>query len=147
MDYEKLFSIINLLVLPGWALLIFLPRAGLTKRVVHSILYPVIFGVIYVTALGAGLFFGAAAEGGGFFSAADVSTAFSHPNGVIIGWSHYLIFDLFIGAWIGRDAARHTLPHLLVAPCLLGTFMFGPTGLLLYVLLRAVVKGKWLLGE
>ena len=49
---------------------------------------------------------------------------------------HYLVFDLFIGAWQTRDAARHGIPHGLVVPCLVLTFLLGPIGLLLYLALR-----------
>jgi hypothetical protein len=61
---------------------------------------------------------------------------FSAPNIVVAGWIHYLIFDLFVGAWESRDAVRRGVPHWLVIPCLLGTLMFGPIGLLLYVTAR-----------
>jgi hypothetical protein len=57
------------------------------------------------------------------------------------------VFDLFVGAWIGRDAIRHQIPHLIVIPCLIGAFMFGPVGLLLYVLLRFMLRKKLLLQE
>ena len=45
---------------------------------------------------------------------------------------HYLAFDLFIGSWEVRDARRHGVPHVLVIPCLLMTFLLGPIGLLAY---------------
>jgi hypothetical protein len=147
MDWNNLYLAINALVLPGWALLIFLPRSKLTAGLVHSIIYPALMGSIYVAALAAGIFFGQSAEGGGFDSLAGVMTAFSHPNGIIIGWTHYLVFDLFVGAWIGRDAVRHSIPHLAVIPCLIGAFLLGPVGLLAYVLLRFVLRGKTSLAE
>jgi hypothetical protein len=54
----------------------------------------------------------------------------------VAGWVHYLIFDLFVGAWESRDAVRREVPHWLAVPCLLGTLMFGPIGLLLYITAR-----------
>ena len=56
-------------------------------------------------------------------------------------WSHYLVFDLFVGAWIARDAQRLEIAHWQTIPCMLGSFLFGPVGLLLYALLR-LIKGK-----
>ena len=147
MDWNTIYLAINLAVIPAWALLIFLPRSELTRALVHSILYPVAFGLVYAASLGAAMVFGVSAEGAGFSSIGAVAAIFDHPNGVITGWSHYLVFDLFVGAWIGRDAARLALPHLLVAPCLFFTFMFGPTGLLAYVLLRLTMRGKAGLAE
>ena len=51
MSYETLFSAINMSVLPAWFLLIFLPRFGLTKLIVHSGIYPLLllsFGILLV---------------------------------------------------------------------------------------------------
>jgi hypothetical protein len=59
---------------------------------------------------------------------------------VVAGWIHYLIFDLFVGAWEARDARRRGVPHLLLVPCLLFTLMIGPVGLLLYVVVRFFSK-------
>lgn len=147
MDWADAYLLINALVVPGWALLIFLPRSKLTAGVVHSMLYPAVMGAIYVAALGAGIFLGQSADGAGFSSIDGVAAIFDHPNGIIIGWTHYLVFDLFVGAWIGRDAIRSKLPHLAVIPCLLGTFMFGPVGLLGYLLLRFSLRKKFSLQE
>jgi hypothetical protein len=62
---------------------------------------------------------------------------------VLAGWVHYLAFDLFIGSWQVRDARRNRVPFLLVLPCLLLTFLFGPIGLLLYLFLAGLKsRGK-----
>ena len=140
MTWETGFSVINLLVLPAWALLVFLPRARITQAAVHSMLYPVILGAIYGTLLVAAIGFGVSDPDAGF-TFAGVQALFDHPNGVIIGWSHYLVFDLFVGAWIARDAQRLEIVHWQTIPCMLGSFLFGPVGLLLYALLR-LIKGK-----
>ena len=65
-----------------------------------------------------------------------VMVGFSVPHLVMAGWIHYLVFDLFVGAWEVRDAMRRNVPHWLVVPCLVLTLMFGPIGLLAYVLVR-----------
>ena len=129
------------------ALLIFLPRSTVTAAVVHSMFYPALFGMIYVAGLCAAIFFGHSASGAGMSDIGGVMALFDHPNGIIIGWTHYLVFDLFVGAWIGRDAIRHAIPHYLVIPCLMGAFIFGPVGLLLYLLLRLMLRKKLLLQE
>ena len=138
MTWNTAYLALNLLVTPAWVLLICFPRALLTAHLVHSSIYPLGFGLIYTASLVAGAVFGMSADGVGFTSIEAVAVLFDHPNGVITGWTHYLVFDLFVGAWIGRDARRHHLHHLIVVPCLLGTYVFGPFGLLLYVLLRGL---------
>ena len=138
MTWNLAFQIMNVSVMPAWALLILLPRFGLTRWLVHSALYPVVFGVVYLALLIASIFFGYSAEGVGYSSIDAVAALFDHPNGVLTGWSHYLVFDLFVGAWIGRDALRNNINHIAVIPCFLLTYLFGPVGLLLYALLRAL---------
>lgn len=143
MTYETLYSTINLAVMPAWLLLALLPKATVTKRLVHSGMYPLIFGLLYLVLWVRALVFGESAEGGGFSTLETVMTAFSHPNVALMGWAHYLVFDLFVGAWIGRDAARRGVNHFMVIPCLVFTFLAGPIGLLLYLALRQITgKGS-----
>ena len=72
----------------------------------------------------------------------QVYALFQDPALVLAGWIHYLAFDLFIGSWEVRDARRIGIPHLLVVPCLIGTFLVGPVGLLLYLLLRFILQKR-----
>jgi len=46
-----------------------------------------------------------------------------------------------VGSWEVRDAQRRGVSHLLVVPCLVLTFLFGPAGLLLYLGLRTARGG------
>lgn len=137
MSYGLLFSLVNLSVLPAWLLLILAPNGKLTDKIVHSLLYPLLLSSVYIggmimAAMGHG------AAGGGFTSIEGVRTLFSADVGMLIGWTHYLVFDLFIGAWEARDARRVGFNHWLLIPCLLLTFMAGPIGLALYLILRKV---------
>jgi hypothetical protein len=77
-----------------------------------------------------------AGENASVMSLAGISAAFANPRTLLVGWVHYLVFDLFVGAWEARDAQRHGIPHLLLIPCLFLTFMAGPMGLLLYLAIR-----------
>lgn len=137
MTYELAFSAINVAVMPAWFLLVALPRSGMTNTLVHSGIYPLALGSVYAVCLVLSMFFGVSAEGTGFTSIGGVSALFDHPNGVLIGWTHYLVFDLFIGAWIGRDAVRRSVTHWLAAPSMLLSYVFGPVGLFVYLISRA----------
>lgn len=136
MSYETLYSAINLAVMPAWLLLALLPKSDITKKLVHSGIYPVLFGAFYLVLWVRALAFGENAEGGGFATLETIMIAFSHPNVTLMGWAHYLVFDLFVGAWIGRDAAARGVNHFLIVPCLAFAFLAGPIGLLLYLLIR-----------
>lgn len=148
MDFDLLFKLANYGVIPAWLMLIVLPNWSVTKSLVHSMLYPLIIGVLYSVCLYLLLFGGIDVEGGGFSSIDEVRALFSVDVGVLVGWVHYLVFDLFVGAWEARDAKRRGFSHWLLIPCLFFTFMAGPLGLLLYIILRRVTKkGGWSLAE
>ncbi len=135
-----LYLAINGLVLPAWFLLIFLPSSRLTRQLVHSGLYPVVFGVIYIAFISRALILGEGAEGSGFGSLEAVMRVFDTPAGLLTGWTHYLVFDLFVGAWIGRDALQRAVAHWVRVPGQLGCFLLGPIGLLLYLAGRALTR-------
>lgn len=132
MSPETIFSIASKLVLPGWLLLIVLPRWKWTARFITGLVLPLVLSAIYLTIVA--LHFGRSE--GGFGSLAEVSLLFRNPYNLLAGWIHYLAFDLFIGSWEVRDAQRLRIHHLLVVPCLIMTLLLGPVGLLLYFILR-----------
>jgi hypothetical protein len=76
---------------------------------------------------------------GGFGSIAEVRALFDVPGALVAGWVHYLAFDLFVGSWIAERAGAAHMPHALLVPILLMTFMFGPLGLLAFALLKPKV--------
>ena len=136
---ETLFQIANMSVLPCWLLLVLAPRWRWT-HVVCSIFMPLVLGSLYAWLFSAGM------GEGGFGSLSEVMKLFMQPRAVLAGWVHYLAFDLFIGAWLTRDAMRHELPRWALLPCQLLTFMLGPLGLLLYLLLRGTMRKQWEIG-
>jgi hypothetical protein len=135
MNAETLFSLAGTAVLPGWLLLIFLPRWKLSARLVSGFLIPALLGLVYAWLVATRF----ASSDGGFGSLADVRLLFDSDYLLLAGWIHYLAFDLFIGSWEVRDSMRRGIRHLLVVPCLLLTFLFGPVGLVLYLAIRTAV--------
>jgi hypothetical protein len=136
MPLDTLFSIASALAALGWLLLIVFPRLRLAQ-LAAGVGIPLTIAVLYL-ALIVRYF---PDSKGGFGSLADVSLLFSEPAVLLAGWVHYLAFDLFIGAWETRDAQAHNVPHLLLIPCLLLTFMLGPIGLLSYFAIRTMRAG------
>jgi hypothetical protein len=136
---ESLFALANSSVLPGWLLLIVAPRWPWTYRYT-SLAIPLVLGALYAWLLRNGL------GQGDFNSLAGVMQLFTQPSAAFAGWVHYLIFDLFTGAWETRDGLRLGIPRWLLLPCQLLTFLLGPLGLLLYLALRGGWKKQWDLG-
>lgn len=134
---EQIFSACSALAVLGWLLLILAPRWRVTQAISGAAI-PLVIAVVYLVLI-VRYMPGAA---GGFGSLAEVASLFATPGLLLAGWVHYLAFDLFIGSWEVRDAQRHRVPHLVVVPCLILTFLFGPIGLLAYLLLRAWRAGS-----
>ena len=137
MPLEILFKIASYAIIPFWLLLILAPRWSWTQRLAHG---PVV--LLFLTPIYAYMLFGygPAPDGVEFRSLYGVMQGFAVPHIVVAGWIHYLIFDLFVGAWMTRDAQRRGVSHFLVVPCLIATLMIGPLGLLFYVLVRFFSK-------
>ena len=139
--WAALFAITNLLAIVGWLLL----AAGPRQPLVHSAIlylgvallcltYTVVFALVLsgsvdpVRTAGAGPM--------DFTSIAGVRALFASDGGVVIGWTHYLAFDLFTGLWIARDADHKQFGRLVQLPFLFATFMAGPVGLLAWLIVR-----------
>lgn len=96
---------------------------------------PALWGAAYVVLLVQGM----PETDGSFSSIEGVRALFASDSALTAGWLHYLAFDLFVGTWIARDSTERGVHGLLVVPCLGLTLMFGPAGLLLYLVLRTAL--------
>jgi hypothetical protein len=133
MTADQLFSILNLMTMAAWLLLVCLPRVRWTATVL-PVVVPLLLSVIYVVLATATLPW----SEGGFSSLVGVRTLFDNPWALLAGWTHYLAFDLLIGGWEVRDAQQRGIPHLVIVPALVLTFLLGPAGFLLYLATRRV---------
>ena len=75
---------------------------------------------------------------GSFLTLRGIISLFRTPRVVLVGWIHFLAFDLFVGASIALDAERVGISHLWCLPILGLTLMYGPVGMLAYLVLRLV---------
>ncbi len=141
MTPDDLFLVFNNGILLGWLLLVFAPGWQWTQRIVHSFGIPLLVAAGYLFSILAGL--GEADENASFSSLSGVMLLFTSPWSALAGWLHYLVFDLFVGAWEVRDARRQGIPHAAVVVCLVFTLMLGPVGLGLYALIR-IFSGRGL---
>jgi hypothetical protein len=139
MNLELVFSIANTTALICWILLFSMYR----KRWVYRALFSFVFtsmAFVYLFFILKGISGG---DAGGFDTLANVKLLFSNDEAVLAGWIHYLVFDLFVGMWICHDAAKRGINRWILPPCLLLTFMLGPTGLLLYIVIRMIYLKKF----
>ncbi|MGH6729370.1 MAG: ABA4-like family protein [Sphingomicrobium sp.] len=141
--WQSLFVLTNVVALASWAMLAFLPRRPIVMAFV------LFCGVGMLCLVYAGMFvalFGGLADSVRVAGAppADIMNytlpglraLFMSDGGVVLGWTHYLAFDLFVGQWIARDADNKGVHRLVQLPFLFITLMAGPIGLLMWLIVR-----------
>jgi hypothetical protein len=133
---ETVFQIVNLIVLPFWFLMIVLPTWRWTQRIIGLVWILTPLPILYVILLAPNL-----GRIGPLFNnphLTDIASLLGRPEGALIGWIHFLAFDLFVGRWIYLDSRERGINPWLMAPILLLTFGLGPCGLLVYLLTRGL---------
>lgn len=136
MSLETAFLVVNTIVLPAWLMLAIAPRHATTDAIVHSALFPIFFGILYAGLMVVAFSSGAVPTDADFTSLAGLTALLKTPLAALIGWIHYLTFDLFVGAWIARDSVRRGIGRPILVIALLFTLMTGPIGLWLYLTAR-----------
>lgn len=133
MSADAVFSAANAVALVAWILLTVAPRRRWATMTAGAIV-PLVLAAAYLVLLVAHR----GESHGGFSTLSAVGELFSNRWILLVGWIHYLAFDLFVGTWEVRDAIDRGIPHLVVVPCLLLTFLFGPIGYLAYYGVREI---------
>ena len=136
MTPTAVFSYANMIVLPMWLLMIVLPKWKVTRFLMDYKVVPLVLSLVYVVYIIKGLL----VQDGmmDFGSLQSVMELFTEENAVLAGWVHYLAFDLLIGMWMLKQNEKVGIHQVLMIPCLLGTFMFGPIGFLLFIIMKSV---------
>lgn len=138
MTAESFYWYASVGIFAPWLLLLVAPRWKHTE--------PVAFGAAILLILAAAFFtFRNLASAGAsqFFSFQGMAGLFRSEEMLLTGWLNYLSFCLLVGIWQVHDARLEKIPHLTVLPSLLLTLLAGPTGLLLYLLLRFFKTRRW----
>lgn len=135
---ETIFAIANAWILPGWLLLLFAPSWKYTGKIVFYVIIAAL-AITYAWLLlsDIGSFDPEAGS-----TLANISKAFGDPRVALIGWIHYLAFDMLAGLLIALDARRVGVNRILMALPLFLTLMTGPFGLLIYILIRFAYTRK-----
>jgi hypothetical protein len=134
-----IFSLAVLPVAPLWLLMIFAPGWAWTRRIVSQPWSYAPLAALYTVLVVAN-----AAEVVPVIvrspSLETVGPLLGTAAGATIAWVHFLAFDVFVGRWIYLDSRDRGLHPVVMAPILLLVFLFGPAGLLTYLLVRTLRK-------
>jgi hypothetical protein len=137
---RRAFQVLSASTAPVWLAMIVAPRSRLTVRLV-SFTTPMFaaLGVTYAALLGSGMLAGEG-ETPRFDDPDSLRAALSRPTGFLAGWTHYLVFDLFVGRHIWQESLDRGRTDRL---SLLLTWMAGPLGLTLHLArnLRSARRG------
>ncbi|MEO0013491.1 MAG: hypothetical protein RLZZ535_1880 [Cyanobacteriota bacterium] len=130
MTITQLFDFANFFVLPFWILMIFLPKWGITQKVMASFLPFVALAGLYIY-LFSGSITPESAQALSNPKLTDIAQFFATERIAATGWVHFLVLDLFVGRWIywqGQKTGVWTVHSLIL--CLFA----GPVGLLSHIL-------------
>ena len=123
LNYENIYLIANIGVIPCWLLLIFLPRAIITKILVKSVIIPLLLSTayifiayqIYITENIFEIF-------NLYVGLDELYSLYSNEGFLLIFWLHFLSISLFVGAWIVRDGRKYFVPRVIIIPSLILTY-------------------------
>lgn len=140
MSPDSIFQYCSTIAMIGWILLIFVSPFWYTidKFLIGIVI--VLLSIVYAWLIATNF---KPADASSFGSLDGVMTLFANKYVLTAGWVHYLAFDLLTGVWIKRNATKYGIAHWWVIPCLFFTFMLGPVGLLLYLLIRTIAVKKY----
>ena len=139
----------NLIVLPLWLLLIFLPSSNLSKVLINSITIPLLFSIAYIY-VGYQIFLLEIPIYNAFnlYQGIDELYAlFADEGFLLIFWLHFLAINLFVGSWMARDGVRNNIAKKIIFIPLIFTYFAGPVGLLLYWIIRIVFARRFSFNE
>ncbi|MFN9377206.1 MAG: ABA4-like family protein [Novosphingobium sp.] len=141
--WQAMFSFTNAVVVIAWLILLFLPRKPLAMPAVldlgvgrRCLCYAVMFAALLSGGVDPGQVPGSQPYVASDYSIEGLRRLFMSDGGLVIGWTHYLAFDLFTGLWIARDADNKGFGRAVQVPFLFATFMAGPIGLLAWLIVR-----------
>ena len=136
---QTFFQATNTIALLAWIALVVFPGRKLVSGLVCAVVVPGLLAVAYACVIGWKL----TANG---LPAEDVMTLaglreiFGDDWVFAAAWTHYLAFDLVVGAWIARDSVKLGIPWPLRTVALVLTFLSGPVGFLVHLVGRGLLR-------
>ncbi len=147
--FEVIYLWGNLIVLPLWLLLIFLPSSNLSKVLINSITIPLLFSIAYIY-VGYQIFLLEIPIYNAFnlYQGIDELYAlFADEGFLLIFWLHFLAINLFVGSWMARDGVRNNIAKKIIFIPLIFAYFAGPVGLLFYWIIRMVFARRFSFNE
>jgi hypothetical protein len=136
---ETFFQATNTLALVAWIALVLFPGKKPISGVLCAVVVPGLLALAYAAVIGWKL----ASNGpppGDVMTLTGLRDVFSDDWVFAAAWTHYLVFDMVVGAWIARDSVKLGMPWLLRTMALTLTFLAGPVGFLVHIVGRRLLR-------
>ena len=136
---QHFFQVTNTIALLAWIGLVLFPGRRAVSHLLCATVIPGLLAACYAAVIGWKL----ASNGpppGDVMTIDGLRAVFSDDWVFAAAWTHYLVFDMVVGAWIARDAVRLGIPWPLRTIALVLTFLAGPVGFLLHLVTRFVLR-------
>lgn len=136
---ETFFQFTNTLALAAWIALVLFPGRKLVSGVLCAVAIPGFLALAYAAVIAWKL----ASNGlppGDVMTLTGLREVFSDDWVFAAAWTHYLVFDMVVGAWIARDSVKLGIPWLLRTVALVLTFLAGPVGFLVHIVGRGLLR-------
>lgn len=136
---ESYFQATNTVALLAWIALVLFPGSRAISGVLCAIVVPALLAVTYASII-VWKFTVNGPPPDDVMTIAGLRSVFADDWIFAAAWTHYLAFDMVVGAWMARDSVRHQIPWLLRTPSLVLTFLAGPLGFLVYATGRGILR-------
>lgn len=133
------FQVTNTIALAAWIALVLFPGKKLISGWVCAVVVPGLLALGYAGVIGWKLTTNGPPPGD-VMTLAGLREVFRDDWVFAAAWTHYLVFDMVVGAWIARDSVKLGLPWPLRTAALLLTFLAGPLGFLIHLLARWLMR-------
>ena len=138
LTFENIYLWTNFGILPFWFMLVIIPNSKITQFFINSIIIPLILSAAYIYILYQTIqldepIFNTFSL---YLGLDNLYTVFATESFLLIFWLHFVAINIFLGSWISRDAVKHNINRVITFFPLLLVYFTGPTGLILYWLIR-----------
>ena len=144
LTFENIYLWTNLGVLPFWLMLIIIPNSKFTQFFINSIILPLILSTVYIYIIYQSILLEEPILDifKLYLSLEDSYTLFATENFLLLFWIHFVAINLFLGSWISRDGVKYNVPKSVIFIPLVLIYITGPTGLVLYWMIRIFYSRK-----
>lgn len=132
---ETFFQVTNTAALVAWIALVLFPGRKLVSTTLCGLVVPGLLALAYAGVIGWRLAV-AGPPPDDVTTLAGLRRVFGDDWVFAAAWTHYLVFDMVVGAWIARESVRLGVAWPLRTVALVLTFLAGPVGFLVHLLTR-----------